>query len=131
MSRLTLAQANKIIESALAVARQGGYRAMAVVVLDEGGHVRAVQREDGASMFRIDIATGKAWGISVSEIPADSTSPGGRGRDFVGVQPPSGCMTPPATSNGLVIRPSPILPACRDLSVLVQWVARHLLLHRI
>jgi uncharacterized protein GlcG (DUF336 family) len=61
MSRLTLAQANKIIESALAVARQGGYRAMAVVVLDEAGHVRAVQREDGASMFRIDIATGKAW----------------------------------------------------------------------
>src|SRR6202011_1304909 len=61
MSRLTLVQANKIIESALAVARQRGYRAMAVVVLDEAGHVRALQREDGASMFRIDIATGKAW----------------------------------------------------------------------
>src|SRR5882757_7017688 len=61
MSRLTLLQANKIIESALAAARQRGYRAMAVVVLDEAGHVRAVQREDGASMFRVDIATGKAW----------------------------------------------------------------------
>src|ERR1700692_1009696 len=61
MSRLTLVQANKIIESALAVARQRGYRAMGVVVLDEAGHVRAVQREDGASMFRVDIATGKAW----------------------------------------------------------------------
>ena len=61
MSRLTLVQANKIIESALAVSRQRGYRAMAVVVLDEAGHVRAVQREDGASMFRVDIATGKAW----------------------------------------------------------------------
>lgn len=34
---------------------------MAVVVLDEAGHVRSVQREDGASMFRIDVATGKAW----------------------------------------------------------------------
>jgi uncharacterized protein GlcG (DUF336 family) len=61
MSRLTLVQANKIIESALAVARQRGYRAMALVVLDEAGHVRAVQREDGASMFRVEIATGKAW----------------------------------------------------------------------
>jgi uncharacterized protein GlcG (DUF336 family) len=34
---------------------------MGIVVLDEAGHLRAAQREDGASMFRIDIATGKAW----------------------------------------------------------------------
>jgi uncharacterized protein GlcG (DUF336 family) len=34
---------------------------MAVVVLDEAGDLKAAQREDGASMFRIDIATGKAW----------------------------------------------------------------------
>ena len=61
MSRLTLAQANKIIEAAVALARQRGYRAMGIVVLDEAGHLRAAQREDGASMFRIDIATGKAW----------------------------------------------------------------------
>jgi uncharacterized protein GlcG (DUF336 family) len=61
MNRLTLAQANKIIDTALAVARERGYRAMAVVVLDDGGHLRAAQREDGASLFRVDIATGKAW----------------------------------------------------------------------
>jgi uncharacterized protein GlcG (DUF336 family) len=61
MPQLTLAQANKIIESALAAARQRGHRPMAVVVLDQSGHVRAVQREDGASMFRVDVATGKAW----------------------------------------------------------------------
>ena len=34
---------------------------MAIVVIDEGGHIKAVQREDGASMFRVDIARGKAW----------------------------------------------------------------------
>ena len=34
---------------------------MAVVVLDAAGHTRSAQRQDGASMFRIDIATGKAW----------------------------------------------------------------------
>ena len=32
-----------------------------VVVLDESGHLKAMQREDGASMFRYDVATGKAW----------------------------------------------------------------------
>ena len=61
MTQLTLAQANSIIESALATARQRGHRPMAVVVLDQSGDVRAVQREDGASMFRVDVATGKAW----------------------------------------------------------------------
>jgi uncharacterized protein GlcG (DUF336 family) len=61
MSRLTLVQANKIIEAALASAREKGHRPMAVVVLDEGGHVKALQREDGATMFRVDVATGKAW----------------------------------------------------------------------
>jgi len=69
MNSLTLAQANTIITTALAEARQKSHRAMAVVVLDDAGHVRAVQREDGASMFRIDIATGKAWaavGMGVS-----------------------------------------------------------------
>jgi uncharacterized protein GlcG (DUF336 family) len=58
---LTLAQANRIIAGALAAARDAGHAAMAVVVLDESGHVKAAQREDGASMFRIDIASGKAW----------------------------------------------------------------------
>ncbi len=59
---LTLADANKIIAAALAQARSSGYKPMAVVVLDASGHVKAVQRDDGASMFRVDVATGKAWG---------------------------------------------------------------------
>jgi uncharacterized protein GlcG (DUF336 family) len=61
MSGLTLIQANKIIVAALASAREKGHRPMAVVVLDEGGHLKAMQREDGATMFRVDVATGKAW----------------------------------------------------------------------
>jgi uncharacterized protein GlcG (DUF336 family) len=61
MSKLNLAQANTIIEKALAMARDQGYRAMAVVVLDESGHMRSMQRADGASMFRIEIACAKAW----------------------------------------------------------------------
>jgi uncharacterized protein GlcG (DUF336 family) len=58
---LTLNQANQIIQGALALSDQKSYRPMAVVVLDNSGHLKAAQRQDGASMFRVDIATGKAW----------------------------------------------------------------------
>ena len=61
MTRLTLQQANRIIEGALAKAREMKIKPLAVVVLDESGHLKAAQREDAASMFRIEIATGKAW----------------------------------------------------------------------
>ena len=61
MSKLTLAQANKIIEAAFAEARKMKVKPLAVAVLDEAGHVRSLQREDDASMFRNDVATGKAW----------------------------------------------------------------------
>ena len=62
MSTLSLAQANQIISAALTQSNTLGYKPMAVVVLDASGHVKAVQREDGASMFRVDVAMGKAWG---------------------------------------------------------------------
>lgn len=58
---MTLDQANRIIAAALQHASQAHYKPMAVVVLDDAGHVKSAQRQDGASMFRIDIATGKAW----------------------------------------------------------------------
>ena len=61
MSKLTLAQANKIIEMALAKAREMKVKPLAVAVLDEAGHVKALQREDEASMLRNDVAIGKAW----------------------------------------------------------------------
>lgn len=58
---LTLEQANRIISAALQRSAEAGYKPMAVAVLDEGGHLKSVQRQDGASMFRVDIASGKAW----------------------------------------------------------------------
>ena len=79
MSGITLTQANRIIEAALSAARAKQYRPMAVVVLDESGNVRALQREDGASMFRVDIATGKAW-ASIG-MGASSRTLGERARD--------------------------------------------------
>jgi uncharacterized protein GlcG (DUF336 family) len=62
MTTLTLDQANQIIHAALARSREAGYKPMAIAVLDDAGHLKAFQREDGASMFRFDIARAKAWG---------------------------------------------------------------------
>jgi len=61
MSALNLAKANQIIAKALEKAREMKIKPVTVVVLDQGGHLKAMQREDGASMFRYDVATGKAW----------------------------------------------------------------------
>jgi uncharacterized protein GlcG (DUF336 family) len=35
---------------------------LAVAVLDSGAHLKALQREDGVSFLRADIAQAKAWG---------------------------------------------------------------------
>ncbi|GAB5460843.1 GlcG/HbpS family heme-binding protein [Hoeflea alexandrii] len=62
MTELTLAKSLKIIDSALAKGKELGLKPLAVVVLDAGGHLKAFQREDGASMMRFEIASGKAYG---------------------------------------------------------------------
>jgi len=61
MSKLTLKQANIIVEKALEKAREMKIKPLAVVVLDDAGNIVSAQREDGASMFRVDVALGKAW----------------------------------------------------------------------
>jgi uncharacterized protein GlcG (DUF336 family) len=61
MQSLTLADANRILSAALDAARTRNHRPMTVVVLDDAGHLKAAQREDGASMLRFEIAQGKAW----------------------------------------------------------------------
>jgi uncharacterized protein GlcG (DUF336 family) len=59
---LTLEQASKIIDKALEKSREMKFRPMCVAVLDSGGHLLALKREDGASILRPTIAIGKAWG---------------------------------------------------------------------
>lgn len=62
MTKLTLDKANTIITAAFKRAAETGMKPLSVSVLDAGGHVRAFQRQDGASMLRFEIATGKAYG---------------------------------------------------------------------
>lgn len=59
---LTLLAAQTITEAALAEARARGAKPLAIIVLDAGGHPVAFAREDGATMFRHDIARAKAVG---------------------------------------------------------------------
>jgi uncharacterized protein GlcG (DUF336 family) len=59
---LTLAQAATIVDAALAAARAAGFEPLTVAVLDAGGHLIALKREDGSGILRPQIAIGKAWG---------------------------------------------------------------------
>ena len=62
MSALTLKVALNLTAQALSAARQINAAPLTVAVLDGGGHLMALQREDGASLLRPNIAIGKAWG---------------------------------------------------------------------
>jgi uncharacterized protein GlcG (DUF336 family) len=62
MALLTLERATRIADAALKTARDGELTAIAVVVLDAGGHDIVLKREDGCGILRVDVARGKAWG---------------------------------------------------------------------
>ena len=62
MTDISLAKALKIINAALSKGKELGLKPLSVVVLDAGGHLKAFQRQDGASMMRFEIANGKAYG---------------------------------------------------------------------
>merc|ERR1719272_151129 len=59
---LPLASAEIIITEALRAGREEGMMPLTVVVLDSGGHVIAMKREDGSGIMRNEIAIGKAHG---------------------------------------------------------------------
>jgi uncharacterized protein GlcG (DUF336 family) len=62
MATLTLNQASIIVDTALAKGRETKCAPLAVAVLDAGGHLKALKREDQTGILRNDIAIGKAWG---------------------------------------------------------------------
>lgn len=62
MNSVTLEQADRIIATALSAGRENGMMPLTVAVLDSGGHLVALKREDGSGILRPQIALGKAWG---------------------------------------------------------------------
>lgn len=57
-----LEAAKSVTAGVRAAARDRGLKPLTVVVLDAGGHVVSVEREDGSSNNRFEIAFGKAYG---------------------------------------------------------------------
>lgn len=59
---LTLAHAQTIAAETLAEGRRLGLAPLACVVLDRGGHILTLLRDENASIYRPEIAMGKAAG---------------------------------------------------------------------
>lgn len=62
MTALTLDTARDIVAAARAEGRNMGLKPLTVAVLDAAGNIKVLEREDGASNMRPDIAVGKANG---------------------------------------------------------------------
>ena len=62
MNRLTLTAASMIVDKTLEKGREMGFAPLTVAVLDAGGQLKALKREDDSSLIRPEIAMGKAWG---------------------------------------------------------------------
>jgi uncharacterized protein GlcG (DUF336 family) len=60
---MLLELANTIADSALQKGRALGFAPLTVAVLDAGGQIKVLKREDDASLLRPEIALGKAWGV--------------------------------------------------------------------
>ncbi|GAK87483.1 GlcG protein [Vibrio ponticus] len=62
MGSLTLEQALTITDGTFRAAIQSSSAPLTVAILDSGGKLISLQRQDGSSMLRPDIAIAKAWG---------------------------------------------------------------------
>jgi uncharacterized protein GlcG (DUF336 family) len=58
----TLAQAEELASATLAHGRSVAAAPLTVAVLDAGGHLVVLKREDGSGILRPQIAVAKAWG---------------------------------------------------------------------
>ena len=63
MNSISLAQAKLIADQALQKGRDAKFFPLTVAVLDAGGQLKVLLREDDCSLLRPEIAIGKAWGV--------------------------------------------------------------------
>ncbi|MCF3630284.1 heme-binding protein [Thalassospiraceae bacterium LMO-SO8] len=62
MPQMTLDLAVAIVDGALAKGRDIACAPLTVAVLDAGGHIVALKRQDDSGILRVEIAVGKAYG---------------------------------------------------------------------
>lgn len=79
--QLSLAQARQIIAGALQEGQQRSLAPLTVVVLDAGGHLVAMERQDGSGTLRFEVALGKAGGALGLGLGSRAIGARNQGRD--------------------------------------------------
>jgi uncharacterized protein GlcG (DUF336 family) len=72
MGKLTLEKVSIIMDAALAKGSELAFQPLTVVVLDDGGNIKGLKRQDGSGPFWPQIAMGKAWGAVGMGMPSRS-----------------------------------------------------------
>ena len=67
---VTLDQASMLVDAALTRGAELGLAPLTVAVLDPGGHLVVLKRQDGSGILRAEIAIAKAWGVLGMGLPA-------------------------------------------------------------
>lgn len=62
MAKIPLNKARGLVRKTIEAGKAKGFNPLTVVVLDEGGHIVACERQDGATPGRFFLAQGKAYG---------------------------------------------------------------------
>ena len=78
---LPLEQARKIIAGAIQEGRTQSLAPLTVVVLDSGGQLVAMEREDGSGVLRFEVARGKAYGALGIGVGSRTIGTRNQGRD--------------------------------------------------
>ena len=72
MAELSLSRSKRIINATLAKGKELELNPLSAIVLDSGGHVKAFERQDGASPGRFAVAQAKAYGVVMLGMPGSA-----------------------------------------------------------
>jgi uncharacterized protein GlcG (DUF336 family) len=78
MNTITLAQAQTIVSTALAYAREHHFKPTGIAVLDVRGALKAFATEDGSTLARAQVCIGKASGVIAMGVGSRSLAKRGR-----------------------------------------------------
>jgi uncharacterized protein GlcG (DUF336 family) len=67
---IDLETATSVVDATLAHGASIGCHPLTVAVLDAGGHLVALKRQDRSGILRVEIAFGKAWGALGMRLPS-------------------------------------------------------------
>lgn len=66
---ITMVEADRIAQVIVDWGRRNDSGRLTAAVLDSGGHLVVLKRDDGSEFLRVDVAFGKAWGVLGMGLP--------------------------------------------------------------